>query len=152
MPSWRPFLPTPPYPDYPCALPTGAGAGAEALRRFFGTDQVAFTRSVTAPVVALPAPMAALPAKPMTRHFDSLSDAVEEAASSRVVRRHPFPQRLLRGRAHGQAGGALRVPALPEAGEAQANAVSIAAGAAPAHDVEVQPADTRAATRSCTAQ
>jgi len=83
-PNWRPLLSTPPYPDYPCALPTGAGAGAEALRRFFGTDQVAFTRSVTAPVVALPAPMEPLPAKPMTRHFDSLSDAVEEAASARV--------------------------------------------------------------------
>jgi hypothetical protein len=83
-PGWRPLLQTPPYPDYPCALPTGAGAGAEALRRFFGTDNVAYTRSVTAPVVALPPPMAALPAKPMTRHFDSLSEAVEEAASSRV--------------------------------------------------------------------
>jgi hypothetical protein len=82
--NWRPFLQTPPYPDYPCALPTGAGAGAEALRRFFGTDNVAFTRTVTSPVVALPAPMAALPAKPMTRHFDSLSEAVEEAASARV--------------------------------------------------------------------
>ena len=82
--GWRPLLPTPPYPDYPCALPTDAGANAEALRRFFGTDKVAFTRSITAPAVALPAPMAALPAKPMTRHFDSLSDAVEEAASARV--------------------------------------------------------------------
>lgn len=79
---WRPLLSTPPSPDYPCALPTGADAGAEALRRFFGTDNVAYTRSVPAPVVALPEPMAAC--KPMTRHFDSLSEAVEEAASARV--------------------------------------------------------------------
>ena len=26
-PVWRPFIVTPPYPDYPCALPTSAGAG-----------------------------------------------------------------------------------------------------------------------------
>ena len=25
-PAWRPFLQTPAYPDYPCALPTSAGA------------------------------------------------------------------------------------------------------------------------------
>ena len=56
-PIWRPFLVTPPYPDYPCALPTAAGAAAEALRQFFGTDDVAFTRTFNAPAVPLPAPM-----------------------------------------------------------------------------------------------
>ena len=35
-PAWRPFLVTPPYPDYPCALPSGTGASAEVLRRFGG--------------------------------------------------------------------------------------------------------------------
>ena len=136
--GWRPLLPTPPYPDYPCALPTGAGAGAEAIRRFFGTDQVAFTRSVTAPWSPLPAPMAALPAK---AHDPQLRFAVRSGGRSGLrarLRRHPFPQRLLRGRAHGQAGGALRVPALPQAGEAQAAAGQHRRSRQP--EAEVQPA------------
>jgi VCPO second helical-bundle domain len=82
--SWRPFLVTPPYPDYPCALPTGTGAQAEAIREFFGTDNVPFTRSVSAPPVPLPAPMTDLPGKVITRSFQSLSEAVEEAQSARV--------------------------------------------------------------------
>ena len=82
--SWRPFLVTPPYPDYPCALPTSAGAGAEVLRQFFGSDDIAFTRTFAASPVALPAPMTALPGKTITRTFHSLSEAVEEAQSARV--------------------------------------------------------------------
>jgi hypothetical protein len=82
--DWRPFLVTPAYPDYPCALPTGTGAATEVLRRFFGTDHVAFTRSFNAPPVALPAPMAALPAKLITRSFESLSQAAAEAADARI--------------------------------------------------------------------
>ena len=40
-PSWRPFLVTPPYPDYPCNLPAGVGAATEVLRQFFDTDDIA---------------------------------------------------------------------------------------------------------------
>lgn len=83
-PVWRPFLVTPPYPDYPCALPSATGAAAEVLREYFGTDNVPFTRSFNAPAVPLPAPMAALPGKTITRSFQSLSDAVNEAISARV--------------------------------------------------------------------
>jgi hypothetical protein len=82
--TWRPFLVTPPYPDYPCALPTATGASTEVLRRFFGTDAVAFTRSFAAPPVPLPAPLTDLPGKTITRHFDSLSQAANEAARARV--------------------------------------------------------------------
>jgi hypothetical protein len=83
-PIWRPFLVTPPYPDYPCALPTGTGAATEVLREFFGTDDVPFTRTFNAPPVPLPAPMASLPAKTITRSFDSLSEAGAEARDARV--------------------------------------------------------------------
>lgn len=83
-PVWRPFLVTPPYPDYPCALPSATSASTEVLRRFFGTDAVPFTRSFMAPAVPLPAPMAPLPAKLITRSFTSLSKAAAEAASARV--------------------------------------------------------------------
>jgi hypothetical protein len=83
-PAWRPFLVTPPYPDYPCALPTSAGAGAAVLREFFGTDDIAFSRTFNAPPVPLPAPMASLPAKLITRSFSSLSEAAAEARDARV--------------------------------------------------------------------
>jgi hypothetical protein len=83
-PAWRPFLVTPPYPDYPCALPTSAGAGAEVLRLFFGTDHISFTRSFAAPPVPLPAPMTTLPARTITRTFNSLSEAVAEAQNARI--------------------------------------------------------------------
>jgi vanadium-dependent haloperoxidase-like protein len=82
--TWRPFLVTPPYPDYPCALPSATGAATEALRQFFGTDKVPFTRFFTAPAVPLPAPMAALPSKLITRSFDTLSEAAAEAQSARI--------------------------------------------------------------------
>jgi hypothetical protein len=82
--TWRPFLVTPPYPDYPCALPTATGASTEVLRRFFGTDAIAFTRSFAAPAVPLPAPLVDLPGKTITRHFDSLSQAANESSVARV--------------------------------------------------------------------
>ena len=83
-PNWRPFLVTPPYPDYPCALPSLTGAATSALREFFGTDQIGFTVTFNAASLPLPAPMAALPAKSITRTFTSLSQAAKEAQSARV--------------------------------------------------------------------
>ncbi len=83
-PMWRPFLVTPPYPDYPCALPTATGASTEALRQFFGTDDIAFSRTFNAAAVPLPAPMTPLPPKTITRSFDSLSEAAAESRDARV--------------------------------------------------------------------
>jgi len=83
-PDWRPFLVTPPYPDYPCALPTATGTSTEVLRQFFGTDDLVFARTNNAGAVPLPAPLAALPPKAITRHFESLSEAASESADARV--------------------------------------------------------------------
>jgi hypothetical protein len=96
-PVWRPFLGTPAYPDYPCALPTSAGAGAEVLRQFFGTDDITFTRSFNAGAVPLPAPMIALPPKTITRTFHSLSEAAAEAQSARVYGGMHFREGCLAG-------------------------------------------------------
>jgi hypothetical protein len=82
-PVWRPFLVTPPYPDYPCALPTATAASAEVLREFFG-DRVAFSREFNAAAVPLPSPMSPLPAKVIERRFTSLSKAVAESSAARV--------------------------------------------------------------------
>jgi hypothetical protein len=84
-PNWLPFLTTPPYPDYTCGLPTVSGANTEVMRRYFGTDDVGYTFTVNTAAVPLPAPLAALPAKSITRSFDSLSQATAEAASARVL-------------------------------------------------------------------
>jgi hypothetical protein len=83
-PVWRPFLVTPPYPDYPCALPSATAAAAEVLRQYFGTDDIPFTRAFNAPAVPLPAPMTSLPARSITRTFDSLSADGAEAIDARV--------------------------------------------------------------------
>ncbi len=83
-PIWRPFLVTPPYPDYPCALPTATGAATEVLRQFFGTDHIAFSRTFDAPGVPLPDPMTPLPGKTITRSFNSLSEAAAESQDARV--------------------------------------------------------------------
>jgi hypothetical protein len=83
-PTWRPFLVTPPYPDYPCALPTATGAATEALRQVLGRDDIAFSRVFNAAAVPLPAPLAALPAKTITRSFASLSAAAAESRNARV--------------------------------------------------------------------
>ena len=83
-PSWRPFLVTPPYPDYPCALPSGTGAATSVLREFFRTDEISFEVTFAAPGVPLPAPMAALPPKTITRRFASLSQAASESQMARV--------------------------------------------------------------------
>lgn len=84
-PAWRPLLVTPPYPDYPCALPSGTGAATSVLREFFGTDAVAFTVAFDAPAVPLPAPMTALPPRTITRSFTSLSQASIESQWARVL-------------------------------------------------------------------
>ena len=116
-PAWRPFLVTPPYPDYPCALPSATGAAAEVLRQFFGTDHVAFTRTFNAPAVPLPAPPAPLPTKAITRSFESLSDAVAEARDARVFAGIHFREGCKAGARQG-ADRAVRGPTRASAVEA----------------------------------
>ena len=99
--NWRPFLVTPPYPDFPCGLPTVSGASAEALRQFFGTDEIGFERTFNAGQVPLPAPLAALPGKPITRSFDRLSEAEAEVQMARVYAGIHFYEGCVAGRRHG---------------------------------------------------
>lgn len=100
-PTWRPFLVTPPYPDYPCALPSGTGACAEVLRQFFGTDRVPFTRQFDAPPVPLPAPLANLPGKTITRSFQTLSEAEADSQMARVYGGLHFIESCVAGTRHG---------------------------------------------------
>lgn len=89
-PNWLPLFSfpgpwsTPPYPDYTCGLSTASGANTEVLRRYFGTDAVGYQLTVTAPALGTPVPGPYLPAKPITRHYATLSQAAAESASARV--------------------------------------------------------------------
>jgi hypothetical protein len=67
-PNWLSYQPTPPYPDYTCGLTTNTGAAVEVLRRFFGTDHIAYTFTAAG----------------MTRNYLSLSQAAAEAVDARV--------------------------------------------------------------------
>lgn len=41
-PAWKPFLPTPPHPEYPAAHACVTGALAQSLETYFGTDAIPF--------------------------------------------------------------------------------------------------------------
>lgn len=72
-PNWTPMLTTPPFPEYPSGHSAFSAAAARVLAVTFGTDAIALDVDSRAP--SLPG---------VIRHFDSLSEAAEEAGLSRV--------------------------------------------------------------------
>ncbi len=70
-PTWAPLLPTPPFPAYTSGHSSFSGAASAALAAFFGTDRVRFSTTSD----GLPG---------VSRSFDSLSAAAEEAGMSRI--------------------------------------------------------------------
>jgi hypothetical protein len=90
-PEWLPYLPTPPYPDYTCGLTTASGATTEVLRRYFGTDAVGYTLTVS---IAQPAP---LPPETLTRSYATLSQAAAESVDARVFGGMHFRAGCVRG-------------------------------------------------------
>lgn len=109
-PGWLPFFSspgawsTPPYPDYTCGLTTTGGATTEVLRRYFGTDRVAYTLTVKAPAMD-----AMIPEKDITRHFDSLSQAAAESAMARVYAGIHFRSGCVRGITQGEQVGRFAI-------------------------------------------
>ncbi|MFD0740196.1 vanadium-dependent haloperoxidase [Lysobacter koreensis] len=77
-PGWLSYQLTPAYPDYICGLPSVIGSTTEVLRRFFGTDDITFSFTVSIPQ---PAPA---PPEVLTRNYTSLSQAANEAVDARV--------------------------------------------------------------------
>jgi hypothetical protein len=70
-PTWTPFLPTPPHPEYPAAHACVSGAAAQALRLFYGTSAVSydFTSTVTA----------------STHHYASTEALVDDVTIARIA-------------------------------------------------------------------
>ena len=72
--AWTPLLPDPPYPDYVSGANGVTGAFTEALRLFFGTDEMSFSVKTTHPLVANP-----------ERFFSRFSQAAEEVVEARIL-------------------------------------------------------------------
>jgi hypothetical protein len=84
-PTWLSYQNTPPYPDYTCGLTTQTGAGMEVLRRYFGTDKLPYSLTVS------------LGGVPTTRSYANLSAAEAEAVDARVFGGMHFRPGCVRG-------------------------------------------------------
>ena len=71
-PDWTPFLDTPRMPDNSSGHSVAGAAVAEVLTRFFGNDNIYFTKTSGPPFPGI------------TRSFSSFSQAAQENADSRV--------------------------------------------------------------------
>ena len=104
-PTWTPLVTTPPIPDYDSAHAVQGGAGATVLKRFFGTDRIAFsTCSLT-----LPTGGTCTDPSPITRSYASFSAAAAENGISRILVGFHFRKAVDEGIEHGNTIGDLAV-------------------------------------------
>jgi hypothetical protein len=96
-PTWTSLSPTPAGPEYDSGHSLEGGAAAEVVRRFFRTDNLAFTTCST----TLPAGSTCHDLTPVTRSFSSLSQAAEENALSRILVGFHFRNAITQGLQHG---------------------------------------------------
>jgi hypothetical protein len=97
-PTWTPLQLTYPIPDYDSAHSVQGGAAAEALKQFFGTDDIAFT----ACSLTLPPGSRCFDAAPVVRSFSSFSQAAEENGLSRIYVGIHFRHAVEEGVKHGR--------------------------------------------------
>src|SRR5207249_4418802 len=79
--QWRPFLRTPPFPEYPSGHSTFSAAGAEVLRLFTGRED--FGASVTIPAGSSHIEPGTVPAHDVVLRWATFDDAANEAGYSR---------------------------------------------------------------------
>ena len=72
--NWRPFINTPPYPDYISGANGVGWAALRALKLYFGTDHFTFTVTSNNPA-----------ASPATRTYTRFSDAGKEVLEVRIL-------------------------------------------------------------------
>ena len=97
-PTWTSLLDTPPIPDYDSGHSVEGGAGAQVLKRFFGTDAVSFTTCST----TLPAGSTCNDASPVTRSYSTFSQAADENGYSRILVGFHFRDAVTAGITHGR--------------------------------------------------
>ena len=97
-PGWTPLLETPPVPDHASGHSVQGGAGAEVMKLFFGTDNIAFkTCSLT-----MPAGQNCDEPSQKLRSFSSFTQAAEENALSRILVGIHFRKACREGVQHGR--------------------------------------------------
>ena len=69
-PAWKPFLPTPPHPEYPAAHACVTGALAQSLETYFGTEAISFDFDSMA--------------SKTSHHYDSTKALVDDVAMARI--------------------------------------------------------------------
>jgi hypothetical protein len=96
--GWTPLRPTPADQDYASGHAIEGGAAAEALKGFFGTDQIDFQDCS----VTLPAGSTCSDPSPVRRSFTSFSQAADENAYSRVLIGFHFRKSVEEGLVYGR--------------------------------------------------
>ena len=89
--EWRPYLATPPFPEFTSGHSTFSSAAAEVLARFTGSDR--FGASVTISAGSSRVEPGTTPAADVTLSWPTFTDAAVQAGRSRPLRRHPLPGR-----------------------------------------------------------
>jgi hypothetical protein len=79
--EWRPYLPTPPFGEYPSGHSSFSAAGAEALRLFTGRDD--FGATVVVPAGSSLIEPGKVPASDVVLHWDTFTEAANQAGLSR---------------------------------------------------------------------
>ncbi|HZI37040.1 MAG TPA: vanadium-dependent haloperoxidase, partial [Acidimicrobiia bacterium] len=79
--AWKPYLPTPPFAEYPSGHSTFSAAGAGVLNLFTGRGD--FGATVVVPAGASHVEPGAVPAKEVVLHWPTFDDAADQAAFSR---------------------------------------------------------------------
>jgi hypothetical protein len=99
--TWTPLVPTPPIPDHDSGHSVEGGAAAQVLKRFFSTDEIAFsTCSLT-----LPPGHTCVDASPVLRSYSSFTQAADENGLARILVGFHFRNAVEQGIEHGRAIG-----------------------------------------------
>jgi PAP2 superfamily len=97
-PTWTPLQFTYPIPDYDSGHAVQGGAAAQALRDFFGTDDISFS----ACSLSLPAGSCCTDPSPVFRSYDTFSEAADENGLSRILVGIHFRDAVEQGIRHGR--------------------------------------------------
>ncbi|HYH48044.1 MAG TPA: vanadium-dependent haloperoxidase [Acidimicrobiia bacterium] len=97
---WKPYLPTPPFPEYTSGHSSFSAAGAEALRLFTGRDD--FGASVVIPAGSSEIEPGTTPTKDVVLHWKTFSEAANQAGLSRRLGGIHFMSGDLGGRVIGR--------------------------------------------------
>jgi hypothetical protein len=97
-PTWTPLVDTPAIPDYDSGHSVQGGTAAQVLKRFFGTDTISFSTCST----TLPTGSTCNDGSPVTRSYNSFSQAADENGLSRILVGFHFRKAVQEGIEHGR--------------------------------------------------